>query len=107
MADTIFLPAEVKGACELLNKRIFKRLARKLFIESLFRKYVIGEKYSSQDLYRDSFVKGLPCMVSMTVKRKKDMQTPEYIKVGKWTFVNVKIDTFLQHTSYTLITNNS
>lgn len=95
-------PGEIDGACELLNERVYKRLAKKCHTESMLRQYVPGKKYYCQSLYRDARVKGLHCLVSVAVKRKSGLECPEFIKVGLDIFRCVKIDCFQQHCIYEL-----
>jgi hypothetical protein len=93
--------AEVRGAAHLLNEKIYKKLAVRIRRKSENRIYRQGELYSCQELFRDSHVKGLSCMVSPPFEwRCCDIH--DFISVGEHVFKLVKKDGKNQRLFYAL-----
>lgn len=97
--------SEIKGACHLLNEKIYKRLARNLWKESEERIYKTGKLYACQELFRDAYIKNFECFVAIP-KMKKACRYFEFIKVGEFLFKFVKSNRN-QHFYYELLSGEA
>lgn len=92
---------QVKGAGEMLNEKLYKRLAVKLRRESEERIYKHGEQYFCQELFRDAAVRGAECLVSPP-RAWRCFDVHDFIRIGEAIFKLVKKDGRNQHFSYEL-----
>lgn len=105
-----FIPKkDVEGAVELLNEKLYKSLARKLYKESNERIYDTSDlkkEYSCQELFRDSHVKKQPIFVMNKLTTKNGtVEYYEYIFIGDINFKIHRIDNQRQHIWYTIVNN--